>query len=212
MESPFLPTEGRKIIPGLPWGLNAAPRAFRLRTDHRRAQWVWLIVLVFVGSDRRPMNINSSLGISMQQDMAVVLSSPSHHCDQIPDGSSLREERLRILSVISLPRPFGQPWWKDYVAKVKYWLSWLTRELRKGDSGGVQGKIWSPKMWPWWSPTQFTPTSHQLPSFQATYQEPNKRLTHWLGQLPYSLVFSGSAITDMPKGTLYYLLSMAQLY
>lgn len=40
------------------------------------------MVLVFVGSDMRSMNVNSSLGISMQQDMVVVLASPSHHCDQ----------------------------------------------------------------------------------------------------------------------------------
>lgn len=40
------------------------------------------MVLVFVDSDMRPMNVNSSLGISMQQDTAVVLACPSHHCDQ----------------------------------------------------------------------------------------------------------------------------------
>lgn len=39
------------------------------------------MVLVFVGNDMRPMNVNSSLGISMQQDTAVVLATP-HHCDQ----------------------------------------------------------------------------------------------------------------------------------
>lgn len=55
-----------------------------------------------------PMNINSSIGISMQQDMVGVLASPSHHCDKIPDGSSLSEEKLRILSVISLHTHLGK--------------------------------------------------------------------------------------------------------